>query len=825
MEALGGVASIIAVVDLSAKVLSLCSQYFKEVKNARNSIEDLQKAVTNVKTQHEKTRALLEGRMGFLLETSQELIKGHHGCKKELEDLESTLEQNINTNNGSPRIMRKFGWRALKWPFDATTVQGTTEKLKGFQEDMTKGLIIDQTGLELSNIEHSFFQSISSIPYEKHHNSNSEKRTSDTCEWLLLHENFVEWQNSDSQVILWLQGHVGVGKTCLMSKAVDHMRRISAASPDEGFAFFYCDHQEELRRKPVSIFLCLLRQLLLSSTGHHKVGKELYDRWQSQKSQEIGLNLVECQEYLCRLIDESAKTTIFLDALDECEPKSRRSMIEGFKFISKKCHKPLRILVASRPERDIRDRLSAVSNIEVREEYNEADIQVFVKEEIVNHGNWRNLPSDIHLKIEETIMGQSHGMFQWAALQVQQLLEQESISNIKHRLGRLPNNLKGTYDELFDAIRIRKGTDRLLAENALKWVMCAVAPLSREVLLSAIRLEISRDEFTLLEKITEVQLLKLCNHLLVLDTEQDVWKFAHFSVAEYLEDIGISIHKSHSDVATACLKLLNQTVVNFDHDETTSKLTSEVTARDDIFRKDHPLQIYSRHHWIVHAQTQESTKENERDDGGKKQPTDNSLARQLKDFMGSFNESSPQYRLWLRHIDLDEYLPATSALNPLYEKRRNKWSRTFSKCRASKTSDTVSPASASILLASRFSLYKLLKDWWDADYDLFQTNDSGSNLLALAAAGGSMPICEELLRRGINVESQRANCAEALTEAVDFGHIDVVKLLIKTGKVDPNVGIRSSGNVLSKKAKRTSTYLSVVEDTAQRLQQQQEKGN
>lgn len=189
------------------------------------------------------------------------------------------------------------------------------------------------------------------------------------------------------------------------------MRRISAASPDEGFAFFYCDHQEELRRKPVSIFLCLLRQLLLSSTGHHKVGKELYDRWQSQKSQEIGLNLVECQEYLCRLIDESAKTTIILDAMDECEPKSRRSMIEGFKTISKKCHKPLRILVASRPERDIRDRLSAVSNIEVREEYNEADIQAFIKEEIVNHGNWSNMPTEIQLKIEETIMDQSHGMY------------------------------------------------------------------------------------------------------------------------------------------------------------------------------------------------------------------------------------------------------------------------------------------------------------------------------------------------------------------------------------------------------------------------------
>ncbi|KAF7536892.1 hypothetical protein G7054_g4190 [Neopestalotiopsis clavispora] len=754
MEALGGVGSIIAVVDLSAKILSLCSQYFKEVKNARNSIEDLQKAVTNIQTQHEKTRALLEGRMGFLLETSQELIKGHHGCKRELEDLKLTLEQNFNTKNGSSKIMRKFGQRALKWPFEASTVHATARKLRGFQEDMTNGLIIDQTVVELSDVEHSFLKSISSIPYEKHHNSNSEKRTSDTCGWLLLHETFKEWQNSDSQVILWLQGQVGVGKTCLVSKAVDHIREIVKASPDEGLAFFYCDHQEDLRRTPVSIFQSLLRQLLLSSEGHHEVRKEIYDRWQSQKSQEIGINLEECQEYLFRLIDKSAKTTIVLDGMDECEPKSRRIIIEGFKSLTKKCHKPLRILVASRPERDIRDKLAPDSNIEVREEYNEADIKVFVTEEIVNHDNWNNMPSDIQLKIEEKIVDQSHGMFQWAALQVQQLLEQESISNIKQRLGRLPDNLKGTYDELFDAIRMRKGTDRLLAENALKWVMCTVRPLGKEELLSATRLKIESDEFVLLEKINEVQLLKLCNHLLVFDTERDVWKFAHFSVAEYLEEIGLGIHKSHSDVAKACLKLLNQTVVDFDQDEITRELASDVTATDDIFRKEHPVQVYSRHHWIVHAQTQESTRDKEQDEEGKKQPLDDSLARKLKKFMGSFNESSPQYRRWLRNIDSDGLPPRTSALGPLYEKRFNKWSRT--------------------------------------------------NLLALAAAGGSISVCEELLRRGINVEEQRAKCADALVEAMDHGHVDVVNLLIKKGNIDPNASIRSNGNILVRAVLRGS---------------------
>jgi hypothetical protein len=42
MEVVGSAASIIAVIDLSAKVASLCFQYSSAVKNARSNVERLQ---------------------------------------------------------------------------------------------------------------------------------------------------------------------------------------------------------------------------------------------------------------------------------------------------------------------------------------------------------------------------------------------------------------------------------------------------------------------------------------------------------------------------------------------------------------------------------------------------------------------------------------------------------------------------------------------------------------------------------------------------------------------------------------------------------------
>lgn len=48
---------------------------------------------------------------------------------------------------------------------------------------------------------------ISSIPFGEHHDGKTEARTPGTCEWLLKHPKFVEWEASSCSSILWLQGN------------------------------------------------------------------------------------------------------------------------------------------------------------------------------------------------------------------------------------------------------------------------------------------------------------------------------------------------------------------------------------------------------------------------------------------------------------------------------------------------------------------------------------------------------------------------------------------------------------------------------------------
>ncbi|KAK2756875.1 ankyrin repeat protein, partial [Colletotrichum kahawae] len=48
---------------------------------------------------------------------------------------------------------------------------------------------------------------ISTVPVGVHHNEKREKRAKDTCEWLILHSQFLKWEESACSSVLWLQGN------------------------------------------------------------------------------------------------------------------------------------------------------------------------------------------------------------------------------------------------------------------------------------------------------------------------------------------------------------------------------------------------------------------------------------------------------------------------------------------------------------------------------------------------------------------------------------------------------------------------------------------
>jgi Fungal N-terminal domain of STAND proteins len=140
MDGLSAAASVIAVVDMSAKITSLCFQYLIAVKDAKNDIERLQRKVGEIRGILEKIKQLLDGRDKARLSTTSELSNSLKECFRELKELKAELEP-----RKARKAMSRFGVRALKWPFTSKQVEKIVSGLERYEQAFTLALQVDQT--------------------------------------------------------------------------------------------------------------------------------------------------------------------------------------------------------------------------------------------------------------------------------------------------------------------------------------------------------------------------------------------------------------------------------------------------------------------------------------------------------------------------------------------------------------------------------------------------------------------------------------------------------------------------------------------------------
>ncbi|CAI7611281.1 unnamed protein product [Penicillium crustosum] len=637
--------------------------------------------------------------------------------------------------------------------------------------------IRDQVDLVLERIsakdERELLEWISPIPYGKHHTFREESRTHGTCEWLLQNEDFCEWRNYQSSAVLWLQGSMGAGKTYLTSKVIDHVQGLlKSSSPDAGFAYFYCNRNEDERRDPLCILQSYVRQLstAVGSTGH--IRKRLQVVSDEARRQGSHLGLEACKTQLLESVNGYSQTTIILDALDECYEHSRWQLIDVIRELVSKSDRPLKVFISSRPDEDIKTQFSG-KNIEIYAINNQDDIEKFVNAEIDKPRHWGPISQSLRSDIVRTLREGSQGMFQWAYLQIQQVLELPTERDIRDRLGRLPIGLKEAYDEIYGNIAKFQNA-KVLVDRACKWVMSACTPLSSDELLSAILIDSDESSIDFENEVTESELLVLCKNLLVLDSQREVWRFSHLSVMEYFEFNHWGLGQAHSDAAKVCLKFMIETYGNPTYEgDIKSSGDKQYMNPPNKLGSIHPLEKYVQQHWVIHVTTYEDLI------AKKGQEVDSLLAKLLKSFLGSPSESSFQYRAWYRSLGSAYDSPSSSFLR---ERGKFKFGNISHQ-------EDISPEEVTICAMCRFPLYILLRDWWDnAEFTISQTSEQGNTLLVLAVKAGCKAICEALINRGIeiNLMLPSNSYGSALAAAAWGGNKEIVNLLIEN-RADVNL--------------------------------------
>lgn len=203
----------------------------------------------------------------------------------------------------------------------------------------------------------------------------------------------------------------GTGKTFLTSKVIDHTQRLLSSSPNqEGFAFFYCNRNEKERRELLPILQSYTRQLSTATRHPRDIRKSLQDLCHEKRRGASVLDSKACQEQLLESANLYPKTTLVLDALDECDWDTRDRLVETINFLLSRSERPLKVFISSRPDPDIQRQFQSRPNIEVQATNNQADIEKFVNEEIAKHSRWSKMASPLKGKILNTLLTGSKGM-------------------------------------------------------------------------------------------------------------------------------------------------------------------------------------------------------------------------------------------------------------------------------------------------------------------------------------------------------------------------------------------------------------------------------
>ncbi|KAK7521253.1 ankyrin repeat-containing domain protein [Phyllosticta citriasiana] len=210
----------------------------------------------------------------------------------------------------------------------------------------------------------------------------------------------------------------------------------------------------------------------------------------------------------------------------------------AFEEIIAKSRYFVKVVVCSREENDIKDRLGHARDISLTSRQNGKDLSRFIKLKVKDFiTKWGQKPgkkldelAELEKDIACALENGAQGMFLWVTLQLEAIRDTEQVvfdEDIRDALTHLPVGLKKSFDAVRGRITSMENTAQSVALLVLKWLLCAQRTLSVQELVAAVSGGIrGKRQFSVAE------ILSCCCGLVVLDSELDVFRLPHLLVRE-----------------------------------------------------------------------------------------------------------------------------------------------------------------------------------------------------------------------------------------------------------------------------------------------------
>ncbi|KIJ99791.1 hypothetical protein K443DRAFT_80490, partial [Laccaria amethystina LaAM-08-1] len=562
------------------------------------------------------------------------------------------------------------------------------------------------------------------------------KSQPDACQWFLKGKTFLEWLKQPG--FLWIKGKSGTGKTILSSAIIhDLLQRFNSAT-----AYFFFDGRDS--QKDLQLHDKLIRSLIwqFSLKCGGRVPKVLVNLYAHCGNGHQEPTLDDLQDILQRILDGFSSSFIILDALDECTEREKTlNWIQTF-VLQKDINLGLHLIVTSRPEQEIKNKFESYHYLDLVEESENHELVTYVDYQLQNDSDLQKWDSETQKQVKLRLMEKADGMFRWVALQLNELKECQTKTDLKRQLADLPQGLEETYDRILLGI---KKKDHSYVKLFLQWLSFAVRPLKLMELAATATVDLSGENGAEYKSDNELQdikdVLKMCTSFVI--ESEGVIKLSHFSVKEYLISEYIQSHNmkevkyfsvseelSHSVISQICLAYLLQ----FNTPEPLHE-NLDVTS---------PLARYAAEHWIIHAHFD-----------CKNKPQSSSVFALMMKLLTNENSA---FVNWVQIHDIDRY----------YKDLQKQTGHN-----------------------AKLLYYASLAGLTEASYDLLEmradVNAQGGafgNALQAALYGGHEAIAKLLIEKGADgadVNAQGGHYGNALQAASQTGHEAIAKLLIENG--------------------------------------------
>ncbi|KAF7968506.1 hypothetical protein HWV62_30226 [Athelia sp. TMB] len=309
-----------------------------------------------------------------------------------------------------------------------------------------------------------------------------DKHQRGTGSWLVDGADFIGWKD-DSDSILWLRGGrdwmreddfvVGFIHTvsenrfirCRSSSAIEDVKKSCKGKSSVGYAYFFFDGtsaQSKLAAHESLVRSCII-QFSDRFDGIPSALVELYEDEDNGRSQPA---LSSLEDTLLQILQSFGAAYIVIDALDECDDRPR--LLRWIESVTSQTSDILHLMVTSRPEPDIKDRLRPLCNlceVDLADRQGSDDICRYIDASLSGVNAWTASQKEL---VRIALVNGADGVFRWVALMIHQLLSDQclSTSELKIRLKSLPKGLDEAYTKI-----IQQSTRRADVIRLLQWII------------------------------------------------------------------------------------------------------------------------------------------------------------------------------------------------------------------------------------------------------------------------------------------------------------------------------------------------------------------